>query len=97
MCDTGFIDIHGMAGSIAGFLLIIPMIPFAFTAKFPKGVAFGWLTVLWAVAWNIQAHVLGFGIEDVRWLAMIHISLAFAILGLGAFLTTKAYLVVRKG
>ena len=40
--------------------------------------------------WNIQAHVLGYGIEEVRWFEMLHIPLAFGILLLALYLTEFA-------
>lgn len=95
--EAGFIDAHGWAGEIAGFLTIIPLVPLAFMAKFPKGLKMGWWTVAWAVLWNVQGHVLGYGIADVRWLAMVHVPVAFAILGLGAWLTGRAWGVVKRG
>ena len=49
-----------------------------------------------AVLWNVQAHLLGYVILEVRWLDMIHIPLAFFILGLSAYLTVKAYGTVRE-
>ena len=37
-----------------------------------------------SVIWNIQAHVFGYGIEDVAWFGMLHVPLAFIIFGAGA-------------
>ena len=87
----GFIDAHGDLGSAIGLILIVILIPLAFLAKFPGRMRIGWWTVFLAVLWNVQAHVLGFGIEDTRWLAMIHIPVAFVILGLGLYLTLRTY------
>jgi len=87
--DGVFLDIHSNMGEISGIVVFVVGIPLAFLARFRKEWKIGWLTVILAVMWNIQAHVLGFGIEDVRWLEMIHIPVAFVIFGLALYLTGK--------
>lgn len=94
--ERGFIDIHGILGQLIGLVLLVILIPLAFLARFPRGMRIGWWTVLLAVLWNVQAHVLGFGIEEIRWFEMIHIPFAFLILGLGIFVTFKAYGTLRE-
>lgn len=88
-------DAHGVFGSLIGLILLVILIPLAFRARFPKRMRIGWWTVGLAVLWNVQAHIIGFGIGAARWLEMIHIPLAFVILGLGAYLAGKAYVALR--
>ena len=88
-------DAHGVYGSLIGLILLVILIPLAFLAKFPGRMRFGWWTVGLAVVWNIQAHLIGFSIGEARWLEMIHIPLAFGLLGLGAYLAGKAYVALR--
>ncbi len=76
-------------GEISGIVVFVVGIPLAFLARFRKEWRIGWLTVILAVLWNIQAHLLGYGIEDVRWIEMIHIPVAFVIFGLALYLTGK--------
>ena len=57
-----------------------------FLARFPRRLRIGWWTVLLAILWNVQAHVFGYGIEDVRWFEMVHIPVAYP--------NTRAYTVV---
>ena len=51
----------------------------------------GWWTLVLALVWNLQAHVFGYGIEDFRWMTMVHIPLALIIFGLALLLTGKAH------
>ena len=60
--ESGFIEAHGYAGELTGYVVLIVLIPLGFLARFPRGLWIGWLTVLLAVLWNVQAHVLGYGI-----------------------------------
>ena len=95
--DTAYRDAHGIFGSLVGLVLLVVLVPLAFTAKFPKRMRIGWWTVGLAVLWNVQAHAIGYGIGDARWLEMVHIPLAFLILGLGAYLAGRAYVALREG
>ena len=92
---SGYRDAHGIFGSLVGLILLVILIPLAFLGKFPKRMRIGWWTVGLAVLWNVQAHIIGFGIADERWLEMIHIPLAFVLLGLGTYLAGKAYVALR--
>jgi hypothetical protein len=47
--------------------------------------------VLLTVLWNVQAHMLGYGIEDFRWFDMIHIPLAFRVLLLTLYLIMRTW------
>ena len=47
--------------------------------------------MLLAVLWSVQAHVLGYGIEDFRWFDIIHIPLAFGVLLLVLYLTVLTW------
>ena len=91
----GFLDAHGIEGELAGYILVVVLVPLAFLARFPRTLRMGWWTVALALIWNIQAHVFGFGIADVRWFEMIHIPLALGIFGLALYLTGKAHRAVR--
>jgi hypothetical protein len=93
---AGFRDAHGVYGSLIGLLLLVILIPPAFLATFPGRMRIGWWTVGLAVVWNVQAHLIGFSIGNARWLEMIHIPLAFLILGLGIYLAGKAFFVLRE-
>ena len=86
--EKGFIGAHGIEGDLTGYISIVVLIPLAFAARFPKELRIGWWTVLWVVVWNVQAHVFGYGIEDVRWFEIIHIPLALFILAFGLYLVT---------
>ena len=88
--EKGYIDTHGILGELAGYVVVI-MIPLAFLARFPRHLRIGWLTVLLAVLWNVQAHLLGYGIEEWSWFEMIHIPTAFLILALALYLTGRAH------
>ena len=59
------LDAHGIVGTIAGFVAIVPFI-LALTARFPRELKLGWWTFAWALLWNVQGHIFGFGIEDER-------------------------------
>ena len=76
--------------------MVLVGIPLAFLAHFPRRLWIGWLTVLLAVLWNVQAHVLGYGIEEFRWFEMLHIPLAFGILLLALYLTARARAALRS-
>ena len=88
--EKGFIDAHGIVGDITGVVLVFVLIPLGFLAGFPRRLRIGWWTVLLAVLWNVQAHVLGYGIEGARWLVVLHIPTAFGILFLALYLTVRA-------
>ena len=94
--EAGFIDAHGIAGELTGYIVVLIATPLAFAARFPRRARIGWLTLLLALLWSIQAHFLGYGIRQIgTWLAMLHIPLAFVILGLGAYLTIQAWRLSR--
>ena len=86
----GLLDAHGIEGELTGYIAIVVLIPLAFMARFPKELRIGWWTVFWVVVWNVQGHVFGYGIEDVRWFEIIHIPLALFILAFGLYLVTLA-------
>ena len=88
-------DAHGLVGTLVGFIMLVVVIPLAFVAKFPKQMRIGWWTVGLTLLYNVQGHVLGFGIEDVRSLEMIHIPVAFLIFGISIYLTGRVYAVLR--
>ena len=92
----GYRDAHGVVASLIGLILLVVLIPLGFLVKFPRRMQIGWWTVGLTVPWNVQAHFIGFGIGSARWLEMIHIPLAFVILGLGAYLAGKAYVALRE-
>ena len=75
---------------MAGFVAIVPFL-LTLRAKFPRALRLGWWTFAWALLWNIQGHVLGFGIEDERWLEMIHIPVALLLLAWGMVLAHTAH------
>lgn len=93
--QKAFIDIHQIAGELTGYFVLVALIPLGFFARFPRRLRMGWWTVLLAVLWNVQTHVLGFGIEYVRWLEMVHIPTAFVILLLALYLTVRARSALR--
>ena len=74
-----------------GIAIVVILTPLAFLARFPRRLRAGWWTLGLSVVWLIQAHVLGYGIEDVGWLEMLHVPLAFIILGLALYLTWQAH------
>ena len=83
-------DAHGIEGEITGIILVLVLIPMGFLAGFPRRLRIGWWTVLLALLWNVQAHVFGYGIEDLCWMVMLHIPTAFDILLLALYLTFQA-------
>ena len=91
----GFLDTHGLVGSIAGMVVLL-LIPVGIIAGFPRMLRIGWWTALLAVLWNVQAHVFGYGIADNRWFVMVHIPVAFGILLLSAYLTVRAWNALRS-
>lgn len=89
--EQAFIDAHGIAGELTSYILVVVVVPLAFIARFPSGQRIAWWTVLLAAMWFVQAHLLGYGIERIgRWLAMVHIPMAFALLLLALYLTGRA-------
>ena len=84
--EGGLLDAHGLFGEIMGIAILIILTPLAFLARFPRRLRVGWWTLGLAAVWNIQAHVFGYGIEDVAWFGMLHVPLAFIIFGLGLYL-----------
>ena len=92
--DKGYIDIHASVAVIPLIVVVLIITPLAFLARFPRGLRTGWLTLILAVLWFAQ-HSIGFGIDDERWLAMIHIPLALLIFGLALYLTGKAHRALR--
>ena len=89
--EKGLLDAHGMFGQILGIAIVVILTPLAFLARFPRRLRSGWWTLGLGVLWIIQAEVLGYGIEDVGWLEMVHIPLAFIIFGLALYLTWRAH------
>jgi hypothetical protein len=75
--------------------MLVALIPLAFLARYPTRMQIGWWTVGLTVVWNIQTHLIGFGITDARWLEMVHIPLAFFILGTGGYLTWIAFVALK--
>ena len=94
--NRDFIDIHGLEGEFSGFIIVVVLIPLALAARFPRELRMGWWTVAWAVLWNLQAHVFGYGIEDVRWFAMIHVPLALFLLAMGLHLASRAHRGIKE-
>ena len=92
--DGGYIEAHGIVGSLVGMVLLVVLVPLGFLGRFPGGQRMGWWTVLLAVLWNVQAHIFGYGIADTRWFEIVHIPLAFGILALGAYLAFRAFRVL---
>ena len=89
--DEGFITAHGIAGELTSYILVAVVVPLAFIARFPSGRRIAWWTVLLAAMWFVQAHLRGYGIERIgRWLAMVHIPMAFALLFLALYLIGRA-------
>lgn len=89
--DSGFLTAHGIAGELTSYLVVVVLAPLAFLARFPSGGRIAWWTVVLAALWSVQAHVLGYGIEQIgRWLATVHIPVAFAVLLLSLHLTNRA-------
>lgn len=95
--DSVFIDAHGIVGELSGYFGILVLIPLAFRAQFPRETRIGWWTVGWVALWNVQAHVFGYGIEDIRWSEMVHIPLAIFLILSGMYLATRAHQVVTAG
>lgn len=89
--EGGSLDAHGLVGEILGIAILVIITPLAFLARFPRRLGMGWWTLGLAVVWNIQAHVFGYGIEDVEWFEMVHVPLALIIFGLGLYLTWYAH------
>ena len=83
------LEVHEWLGAISGYVVLVILTPLGFLARWPRGWQIGWLTLVLGVLWNIQAHVLGFGIEDERSLQMVHIPVAFLIFGLALYLAGK--------
>ena len=82
---------EAVAGELTSYILVAVVVPLAFIARFPSGRRIAWWTVLLAAMWFVQAHLLGYGIERIgRWLAMVHIPMAFALLFLALYLTGRA-------
>ena len=76
---------------MVGFVAIVPFL-LVLGARFPRKLKLGWWTFAWALAWNIQAHLLGFGIQDDwRGLEIIHIPVALLLLVWGMVLAHTAY------
>ena len=87
--DGTWIDVHGIAGEMTGYVVVVILIPLGFLARFPRRLRIGWWTVLLAILWNVQGHVFGYGIEDVRWFEMVHIPAAFGVLLLALYLVVQ--------
>ena len=75
-----YLEVHELLGGISGIVILVILTPLGFLARWPSGWQIGWLTLVLAILWNIQAHVFGYGIEDERSLEMVHIPVAFLIL-----------------
>ena len=90
------LQVHEHLGSISGIVVLVLLTPLGFLARFPKAWRIGWLTLALGILWNVQAHVLGYGIEDERTLAMVHIPVAFLVFGFALFLAAKTYNVLIK-
>ena len=88
--ESWILDTHGTVGSVVGFVAIVPFL-LALSARFPRELKLVWWTFAWALLWNIQSHVLGFGIEDERWLEIIHIPVALLLLAWGMVLAHTAH------
>ena len=84
--DRDILNMHGIFGEISGGIMLVILTPLAFVARFPRRLGLCWWTLGLAVVWNIQAHVFGYGIEDVRWFEVVHIPLAFIIFGIALYL-----------
>ena len=93
--EQTFIDIHGYAGELTGYVLVVVLIPLGFFARFPRRLGMGWWAVGLALLWNLQTHVFGYGIEETRWFEMLHIPTAFGALFLALFLTIRARSALR--
>ena len=94
--ERTFLDIHGYAGELTGYLVVVVLIPLGFIARFPRQLRMGWWTVGLAILWNVQVHVFGFGIEEFgRWFEMLHIPTAFAVLLLALYLTVRARTAIK--
>ena len=89
--EVDFLDAHGMLGEISGGIILIILTPLAFLARFPRRLGLGWWTLGLGILWNVQAHLFGYGIEDVKWFEMIHIPLAFIIFGIALYLTWSCH------
>ncbi len=94
--EKDFLEAHGLEGELMGYIIVVALVPLGFLSRFPRSLQMGWWTVGLALVWNIQAHVFGFGIEDVRWFEMIHIPLAILIFGLTLYLAVKAHRAIRE-
>ena len=79
-----------MGADISLIVVVLIVTPLAFLARFRKDRRIGWLTLTLAVLWFVQ-HSLGYGLEDARWLEMVHIPLGLLIFGLALYLTGQAY------
>ena len=88
--DKEFIDVHARVADISLLVVVLIVTPLAFLARFRRDRRIGWLTLVLAVLWFVQ-HSLRFGIEDERWLEMIHIPLGLVIFGLALYLTGRTY------
>ena len=89
--QISFLNAHGDMGTYAGIMVLLVLTPLGFLGRFPKEWRIGWLTLVLAILWNVQAHVFGFGIRDERTLAMVHIPVAFLVFGLALHLSGRTW------
>jgi len=92
--EKDFLDAHGIVADISLLVVVLIITPLAFVARFPRNLRMGWLTLDLAVLWFVQ-YILGYSIENDRWIEMIHIPLGLIIFGLALYLTAKAHGAVR--
>lgn len=83
-----YIQFHGWVGEDAAFITIV-LVVLAFWARFPGELRVGWWTLGWSILWNVQAHIFGRGIADVRWFEMVHIPLAIFLVVSGMYLAQR--------
>jgi hypothetical protein len=88
--DSSALAAHGDVGVLVGFVAILPFL-ITLRARFPRELRLGWWTFAWALLWNVQSHVVGFGIEDERWWEIIHIPVALLLLAWGMVLAHTAH------
>ena len=88
--DAAFLTAHGVAGELTSYLLVVAVVPLAFVARYPSR-RIAWWTVALAVIWFVQAHLLGYGIQQIgRELTMVHIPTAFLLLLLALYVTQRS-------